>query len=475
MTVRPPIVTVMGHVDHGKSTLIETLRQINITGQEAGGITQAIGAYQLNHQGKLITVIDTPGHAAFTKMRSRGARVTDLVILLVAADDGVKPQTKEAIGHIKEAKVPFLVAINKIDLPEANVEKVKAQLAENEVYVEGYGGDVVCVPISAKKKQNLDQLLEMVLLLAEMQELKSDPAGELEAVVIEAKLDPTKGPVATLLIKNGTLRLGQAVWAQAQEGKVKALQNDAGEAITQATPGQPVVMLGFKSVPAVGARVTNQRLAAAPMGGQASELGAQKGEENKPKLKLIIKADVAGSLEAIKANLSDEVEIIAAGVGEVGEADVLLAETTGAKVIAFNVGVIKAAARLAETESISLKTYRIIYELLDDIAKEVGKLLEPTLDATEVGRAVIKAEFQLKATRIAGCQVSSGVLAAEMPVQLQRQGQPVGESQITSLQQGQEPVKQVGVGGECGVALSPALDFKIGDMLVSYRKLSVEE
>ena len=475
MTVRPPIVTVMGHVDHGKSTLIETLRQINITGKEAGGITQHIGAYQVNHQGKLITVVDTPGHAAFAKMRSRGARVTDLVILLVAADDGVKPQTKEAIGHIKEAKVPFLVAINKIDLPEANVEKVKAQLAENEVYVEGYGGDVVCVPISAKKKQNLDQLLEMVLLMAEMQELKSDPTGELEAVVIEAKLDPEQGPVATLLVKNGRLKIGQTVWAEAVGGKARALINDAGKRVDEAVPGQPVAMVGFKSVPAVGAQVRSQRLAASELVKSEIQNKETEGEKKKTKLKFIVKTDMAGSLEAIRANMSDEVEIIDAGVGEVGEADVLLAESTGAKIIAFNVSTIKAAARLAETEDISIKTHRIIYELLEDVAKQVGKLVEPTIDETEVGQAVIKAEFEIKANRIAGCQVSSGVLATGMLVHMKREGQPVGDSKIASLQQGKEKVKQVGVGGECGVAFSPALDFKIGDVLISYRKLSVEE
>lgn len=470
--MRPPIVTVMGHVDHGKSTLIETLRQINITGKEAGGITQHMGAYQINHQGKLITMVDTPGHAAFAKMRSRGAQVTDLVILLVAADDGVKPQTKEAVGHIKEAKVPFLVAINKIDLPEANVERVKSQLAENEVYVEGYGGDVVCVPISAKNKQNLDQLLEMVLLVAEMQELKADPEGNLEAVVIEAKLDPKVGPIATLLLKNGRLKIGQTVWAETVEGKIRALMNDAGERITEAVPGQPVVMVGFKAVPATGAKVRSQPLASTPGGGQASELVK---EEKKTKLKLIIKADVAGSLEAIRANMSDEVKIIDAGVGEVGEADVLLAQATGAKIIAFNVSPSKAAARLAETEEISIKTYRIIYELLEDVDKQVLQLLEPTINDIELGRATVKAEFEVKGVRIAGCQVNEGVLTVGTLVHLQRENQPAGESKIASLRQGKEKMTQVKTGGECGVVLSPALDFKIGDVLVSYRKLSVEE
>lgn len=472
MTVRPPIVTIMGHVDHGKSTLIETWRQINITSKEVGGITQHMGAYQINHQGKLITVVDTPGHAAFAKMRSRGAKATDLVILMVAADDGVKPQTKEAIGHIKEAKVPFLVAINKIDLPEANVERVKSQLAENEVYVEGYGGDVVCVPISAKNKQNLDQLLEMVLLLAEMQELKADPKGDLEAVVIEAKLDPKQGPITTLLVKNGRLKIGQTVWAETVEGKVRVLMNDAGDRVEEAVPGQPVVMVGFKAVPAIGAQVRSQRLASTPGGGQASELVK---EEKKTKLKFIIKADVAGSLEAIRANMSDEVEIIDAGVGEVGEADVLLAQATGAKIIAFNVSTIKTAARLAETEEISIKTYRIIYELLEDVEAWVLKLLEPTIDETEAGQATVKAEFEVKGIRIAGCQVNEGILTMGTLVHLQRENQPAGESKIASLRQGKEKVTQVKTGGECGVVLSPALDFKIGDVLVSYRKLSVEE
>lgn len=466
--MRPPIVTVMGHVDHGKSTLIETLRQINITGKEAGGITQHIGAYQINHQGKLITMVDTPGHAAFAKMRSRGAQVTDLVILLVAADDGVKPQTKEAVGHIKEAKVPFLVAINKIDLPEVNVERVKSQLAENEVYVEGYGGDVVCVPISAKKKQNLDQLLEMVLLLAEMQELKADPEGNLEAVVIEAKLDPKTGPIATLLLKNGRLKIGQTVWAETVEGKVRALVNDAGERITEAVPGQPVVMVGFKAVPAIGAGVSDKPQV-------TSNKPQVTSDKKQGKLKIILKADVAGSLEAIRANMSDEVEIIDAGVGEVGEADVLLAQATGAKIIAFNVSPSKAAARLAETEDISIKTYRIIYELLEDVDKQVLQLLEPTINDIELGRAMVKAEFEIKGVRIAGCQVNAGVLTAGVGVHLQRENQLVGESKIVSLRQGKEKATQVKTGGECGVVLSPALDFKIGDVLVSYRKLSVEE
>jgi len=462
----------MGHVDHGKSTLIETLRQINITGKEAGGITQHVGAYQVKHQGKLITFIDTPGHAAFAKMRSRGAKATDLVILIVAADDGVKPQTKEAIQHIKEAKVPFLVAINKIDLPEANIEKVKSQLAENEVYVEGYGGDVVCVPISAKNKQNLDQLLEMVLLVAEMQELTADPEGALEAVVVEAKLDRGQGPVATLLVKNGTLKVGQTVWAEAVEGKVRALLNDAGERIDEALPAQPVVMWGFKAVPAVGAKVGVTAGQA-----QAVEVTAKPSEEaaGKPKLKLVLKADVAGSLEAIKGNLGGEVDIIGEGVGEVGEADVLLAESTGAKIVAFNVSTSKAAARLAETEKIDIKTYRLIYELLEDLEKQVLKMLEPTLDEEELGQAVIKAEFEVKGAKIAGCQVTSGVLAAGTLVHVKRENQPVGESKISSLQQGKEKVTQTKTGGECGVVLSPTLDFKIGDVLISYRKLSVEE
>lgn len=473
--MRPPIVTVMGHVDHGKSTLIETLRQINITGKEAGGITQHMGAYQINHQGKLITVVDTPGHAAFAKMRSRGAQVTDLVILLVAADDGVKPQTKEAVGHIKEAKVPFLVAINKIDLPEANVERVKSQLAENEVYVEGYGGDVVCVPISAKNKQNLDQLLEMVLLVAEMQELKADPEGNLEAVVIEAKLDPKTGPIATLLLKNGRLKIGQTVWAETVEGKARTLMNDAGERITEAVPGQPVVMVGFKAVPVIGARVRSQPLAISELVKPEMQNKTAEGEEKKTKLKFIIKADVAGSLEAIQANMSDEVEIINAGVGEVGEADVLLAQATGAKIIAFNVSPSKAAARLAETEDISIKTYRIIYELLEDVDKQVLKLLEPTIDETEAGRATVKAEFEIKGTKIAGCGIVTGNLSQGSWVRLYRADQMMGEAKIVSLQQGKIKLPQVKAGAECGVVLSPALDFKIGDVLVSYRKLSVEE
>lgn len=459
----------MGHVDHGKSTLIETLRQINITGQEAGGITQHIGAYKISHHGRPVTIIDTPGHAAFAKMRSRGAQVTDLVLLVVAADEGVKPQTKESLEHIKAAGVPFIVVITKIDLPQAAIDKVKSQLAEAEVYLEGYGGNVVCVPVSAKTGKNLDQLLDMVLLLADLQEETADPGGELKAVVIESKLDSRRGPIATLLIKSGSLKPGQEIWAEAVGGKVKAMFDDKGAAINQAVPGDPVEVLGFKTPPPVGAPVGSHPGGLAP---SPKTYQTPSQPSSHPQLKLILKADVQGSLEAVKHSLSQDVELIAASLGAVTEADVLLAEATGAQILAFNTPVAKGATKLAQVQSITIKSYRVIYELLEDLEKQVLTLLQP-LGETELGQAQVVAQFTIQGNNIAGCRVTTGLIQLDTPIHLQRGETIIADAQVTSLKQGKQTVNQVPAGQDCGLVLTPPLDFKIGDVIVSYRKLSV--
>ena len=355
MNTRPPIITVMGHIDHGKTTLLDAFRSTNVAAKEAGGITQHIGAYQIDHQGKKLTFIDTPGHAAFSKMRSRGAAVTDLVILVVDAVESVKPQTKECLEHIKVAKVPFLVAINKMDLPNAVPEIVKKDLADNGVLVEGYGGDIVCVPISAKTKKGLPELLEMVLLMAEMQKLTADPKAELKAVVIESTLDPKRGPAATVIVKTGSLKVGQDVFTPETSGRVRNLLDWLHQPLTQALPGDPAQILGFKLVPEVGSVVSDQPISILPVVKQVKIVSSEK------KLKLLIKADVAGTLEAIVNNLGDAVELVSQGIGNINESDVLLAQSTGARILAFRVKVSSQAESLAEKEAVLVKSYQFIH------------------------------------------------------------------------------------------------------------------
>jgi len=465
MISRPPIVAVLGHVDHGKTTLLDVLRQTNIAAKEHGGITQNIGAYQLNYKGEKITFIDTPGHAAFVKMRSCGIAATDLVVLVVAADDGVQPQTKECLAHIKQTNTPFLVAINKIDLPQASPEMVKAQLAENGVLVEGYGGDVVVVNISAKEKKGLDELLEMILLLGKIHNIQADPKGLLAGIVIDAKLDFQKGPLATVLVKNGTLSLGDHVFTNNVEGKVKAMIDEQGKYHQKASPGMPIVVLGFKSVPAIGALVTTtaSSLLKEPM---IKNVLASKTE--KGKVKLILKADTDGTLEAIKSSLGQEVDMIFSDVGQVSESDILLSQSTGAQIIAFNVKIPALVAKLAEVEGITIKTYNIIYELLDDIEKKVLKILEPTIDEEVLGEAAIIAEFTMKGKHIAGCKIKSGKINKTNKIHLQRDGKIIKDAQITSFQKERQEIKEAKVGSEIGLVFRPNIDFKIGDAIISY-------
>ncbi|OGD60467.1 hypothetical protein A3I57_02910 [Candidatus Beckwithbacteria bacterium RIFCSPLOWO2_02_FULL_47_23] len=455
----------MGHIDHGKTTLLDAFRSTNVAAKEAGGITQHIGAYQIDHQGKKLTFIDTPGHAAFSKMRSRGAAVTDLVILVVDAVESVKPQTKECLEHIKVAKVPFLVAINKMDLPNAVPEIVKKDLADNGVLVEGYGGDIVCVPISAKTKKGLPELLEMVLLMAEMQKLTADPKAELKAVVIESTLDPKRGPAATVIVKTGSLKVGQDVFTPETSGRVRNLLDWLHQPLTQALPGDPAQILGFKLVPEVGSVVSDQPISILPVVKQVKIVSSEK------KLKLLIKADVAGTLEAIVNNLGDAVELVSQGIGNINESDVLLAQSTGARILAFRVKVSSQAESLAEKEAVLVKSYQLIHELLDDIQDQALKLLEPTIDEQVLGEASILQAFTVKNGQIAGCQVNSGKLSLNDQVHLMREDRLIASSRIKSIFQGKASVDKAKRGEQYGIGFANKLDFLPKDKLVAYKTL----
>lgn len=470
---RPPVVAILGHVDHGKTTLLSKIKEIDLTKGEHGGITQHIGAYQVTYKGRTITFIDTPGHAAFEKMRARGASVTDLVVLVVAADEGVKPQTKESLKHIKAAKVPYLVAINKIDLPNISVDKVKKDLAENGILVEGYGGDVVAVAVSAKTGKGLDELLEMILLLSEMADLRADPKGPLEAVVIESKLDRARGPVATLLVKNGTLHLREEIIAENVSAKVKAMFDETGRLVKEAGPSKPVEVLGFKNLPPIGGVVkrTNGEIATLRTQKKREEAIETSEDTEKRKLKVILKADVAGTLEAILASFPEDVEVIYSGVGDITESDVLLASAAKSLLLGFNVHVPSQIKKLAQTEKVKIKTYSVIYELLEDIEKQVLKILEPTIDEEVLGQAEIVAEFEIKKERIAGCRVKEGRIAKSDKLHLKREKGIIGNCRIKSMKRGKESIDTAKKGEEFGAILTPTLDFKLGDMLVSFRKV----
>lgn len=452
---RPPVITVMGHIDHGKTTLLDALRQTHVADKESGGITQHIGAYQIEYQGKKLTFIDTPGHAAFSAMRSRGAQATDLIILVIDAVESIKPQTKECLDLIKAAQTPFLVAINKIDLPNASSAIVKKDLADAGVMVEGYGGDVVCCELSAKTGKGLEQLLEMLLLLTDMQNLPSEPAAKLEAVVIESYLDKQRGPVATVIVKKGTLKLNDQLNLGQTKGKVKALYNERGENLKAVLPGYPALVLGFNTVPSIGANTVVAAAGAVPP----------------QTLKIILKADVAGTLEAITQNLSSEVALVSAGVGEIGEADVALAQSTKAKIIGFRVKTTPSAQKLAEIEKIFIKNYSLIHELLDDLQTQILKMLEPTIDEEILGEAKIIAKFTAKGESIAGCQVNSGKLMPGNLVHLLRNKEPIAHSKIKSVHQGKDVVEKAKKGEEYGIAFTAALDFQPKDILQAFKKI----
>lgn len=458
----------MGHVDHGKTTLLDTIRKTAVAASETGGITQHIGAYRVEHKGKTVTFIDTPGHAAFSNMRSRGAHVTDIVVLVVAATEGVKPQTVESIHHIKSAGVQYIVALTKMDLPDANPELVKSQLTEHEVFVEGYGGDIVAVPVSAKSGDGVDKLLEMISLVAEMQEYKADPDGDLHAVVVESNRDAGKGATATILVRNGTLHRGDTVYADGVECKVRAMFDERGTVLTFAGPSCPAQVIGWSDVPAVGAQVsTVKELSASsvPELPASSEIVTQ----DKPKLKLILKSDVAGTLEAIEQSLGDGVEIISKGVGNITDSDVELADATQSKIIGFRVKASSSVKNQAELLGVKIKLYEIIYDLLENLEKQILKVIEPTIDEKVLGTAEVIAVFDMKGERIAGCKVKSGEIARGQLYHVKRNDVIIADPRLKSLKRGKEDVDSAKEGTECGVLFRHYSDVEIGDTIVSYK------
>lgn len=467
---RPPIVAVLGHVDHGKTSLLDQIRKTRLTEREAGGITQSIGAYQAVFKDKEITFIDTPGHAAFSQMRARGGQAADLVVLVVAADDGVMPQTIESLEHIKTAEVPFLVALTKIDLPGANIDRVKQQLAQNEIPIEDYGGDVVVVPVSSKTGQGIDDLLEMIILLSQIHEIKADPQGLLEAVVIESRKSKA-GPSGTIIVRNGTLKIGDQVLAGNVSAKVKSLMDEAGKRVNQAEPGQPVEVLGFDAPPPVGARVIRVD-SVSPKHAEALTKTAEQiklPKEAEDKLKIILKADSIGSLEALSANLSNEVFLVSAGVGDIFESDVLSAQISKAKIFGFKVKVAPGIAKLAENEKVEIKIYEIIYKFLEDLETEALRLSQPEFKEDILGKAEIKAEFAMEGQRIAGCQVTEGKINKFFSLHLTRGTQNLGDVKIVSMRKRMKEINEAKLKEEFGAVIDPQLDFKPGDMLISFK------
>ena len=468
---RPPVVVVLGHVDHGKTTLLSKIKEIDLTKPEHGGITQHIGAYQVKSKDKTITFIDTPGHEAFSEMRSRGARVADMAILVIAADEGVKPQALESLKYIKKAKIPYLVAINKIDKPNIDLDWIKKDMAKNDILVEGYGGKIVSIPISAKTGKGIDELLEMILLLAEMEEIKGNPRASLEAVVIESKLDSHRGSLATVLVRNGSLRIGDQIEADGAFAKIKAMFNENGQSVKMANPGKPVEILGFKTVPSIGSFVKRTEKLITSRAKQPNSRLAKKEKTEEEKLPLIVKADVNGTLEAILVGLPQELEIINSNVGEVNESDVLLAETTGAEIIAFNVKISGKVKKLAETEKVKLNHYQVIYELFEDIEEKVKRFAKQSAGEEILGKAEILKEFEINKKRIAGCRVIEGEVKKTDRFHLMHRDKLIDNCRIKSMKRGKEDVEQAKVEEEFGAVLSPRLDFNLGDVLVSYKKV----
>ncbi|MFO1150138.1 MAG: translation initiation factor IF-2 [Alsobacter sp.] len=495
---RPPVVTIMGHVDHGKTSLLDAIRHTNVVSGEAGGITQHIGAYQVTSPlGSKITFIDTPGHAAFTAMRARGAKVTDIVVLVVAADDGVMPQTIEAINHAKAAKVPMIVAINKIDKPDAKPERVKTELLQHEVQVETMGGDTLEVEVSATKRINLDKLLEAIALQSEVLELKADPTRAAEGTVIEAKLDRGRGPVATVLVQRGTLKVGDIVVAGSEWGRVRALLSDLGAQVTQAGPSVPVEILGFNGAPEAGDRVAvvenearareitdyrqrqkRDRLAARAGNarGSLADMMSQLKTAGRKEFPLLVKGDVQGSVEAIVGALeklgTEEVaaRIIHAGAGGINESDITLAEASGAVVIGFNVRANKEARDAAERAGIEIRYYNIIYDLVDDVKQAMSGLLAPTLREERLGEARILQVFAVsKVGKVAGCLVQDGRVERGANVRLIRDNVVIHEGKLSTLKRFKDEVKEVPSGQECGMAFENYQDMREGDIIECYR------
>ena len=498
--LRPPVVTVMGHVDHGKTSLLDAIRKTNVTAREAGGITQHIGAYKVNYQGKQIVFLDTPGHEAFTAMRARGAQVTDVAILVVAADDGVMPQTIEAINHAKAAKVPIIVAINKMDRPGANPDHVKQQLSEHELIPEDWGGETIMVPVSAHTKEGIPELLEMILLVAEMGELKANPNLPAHGTIVEAELDKGRGPVATVLVQRGTLHIGDTIIAGMTYGKVRAMINDRGEKVKKAGPSTPVEVLGLNDVPQAGDIIdcTEERIARSV---DEKRIAKKKEDEIKlnskvslddlfqrikegviKELNIVVKADVQGTIEALKASLekikNDEVKVVVvhAGVGAITESDVMLASAANALIIGFNVRPDSNARKAAETEKVDLRTYRVIYDALNDVEAAIKGMLAPKFEEVVQGRVEIRQVITINKMLIAGCYVLEGKVTNSSKVRVIRDNIEIHEDVIDSLRRFKDDVKEVAQGFECGITLEKFRYIKEGDIFEVYdmKEVAVE-
>ncbi|WZL70266.1 translation initiation factor IF-2 [Defluviitalea saccharophila] len=492
---RPPVVVVMGHVDHGKTSLLDAIRESNVTAKEAGGITQHIGASTVEINGKKITFLDTPGHEAFTAMRMRGAQVTDIAILVVAADDGVMPQTIEAINHAKAANVQIIVAVNKIDKPSANPDRVKQELADHGLLVEEWGGDTICVPVSAIAKTNLDTLLEMVLLVAEMAELKANPNKRARGTIIEAQLDKGRGPVATVLVQSGTLKVGDPIVAGSAYGRIRAMMDDKGRRVKKAGPSTPVEILGLSEVPAAGdsfyvaesdkqarhyaqilaERNREQSLRATPNKVSLDDLFSQIQSGNVKQLNIVVKADVQGSVEAVKQSLerlsNDEVRIhtIHGGVGAITESDVMLASASNAIIIGFNVRPEAGAKSVAETEKVDIRLYRIIYNAIEDIEAAMKGMLDPEFQEKVIGHAEIRQTFKVSGVgTIGGAYVQDGKFVRNAKVRIIRNGIVVYEGQLSSLKRFKDDVKEVNTGYECGLTFEKYNDIKEGDIVEAF-------
>ncbi len=490
---RPPVVTVLGHVDHGKTSILDAIRKADVVSGEAGGITQHIGAYQVQEDEKLVTFLDTPGHEAFTTLRARGAHVTDIAVLVVAADDGVMPQTIEAINHAKAGGVPMVVAINKMDVPGADPERVKRQLSEQELLVEDWGGDIVSVPVSAKTGDGLDQLLESVLLVAEISELKAARSGPTRGTIIEARLEANRGPVATVLVQSGTLRTGSILVVGNTWGRVRALTDYRGDRIAEALPATPAEVLGLQDVPRAGdvleevvsdreaRRIVEERIEATKAAetqqlSSLEQLASQIGTGELRDLNLIIKADVHGSLEAVRGSLDrlstneTRVIILHGGVGSITEGDILLASASGATILGFNARVETAARRLADAQNVEIRNYSIIYQLIEDIENTLTGLAAPLFQEVQEGVAQVRQVFEIRRGKVAGCVVNDGRIRRGSMTRVMRGTEIVYEGPISTLRRFRDEVREVNTGQECGIGMEGFTEFEEGDQIRAYHR-----
>ncbi|MEL7625892.1 MAG: translation initiation factor IF-2 [Anaerolineaceae bacterium] len=491
LTQRPPVITILGHVDHGKTTLLDAIRDTDVAGGEVGGITQHIGAYQITHNGRPLTFLDTPGHAAFSSMRARGAQGADIVVLVVAADDGVQPQTREAANHAKAAQVPIIVALNKMDRPDANPDRVKRQLSEIGLQPDDWEGNTFVMPVSAKNRQGLDDLLETILLVADNLTIKANPKGECIGTVVEARLEKGRGPLATMLVQNGTLKVGDIVVAGEAEGKIKAMFDQRQKRVSKALPSTPVVVMGLNTLPEAGDLfqvVASEKEARAMVAQRKAEREAKKNVKRATleelfdryksgeakELRLILKADVQGSLEPITNELEKlskqqkdiSVKVLHAETGNITESDIMLAAASNAVVMGFDVGIDQGARRAADAEGVSIRLYNIIYRLVEDVEKALKGLLEPEMVERVIGKAAVLAVFKVsKGGTAAGCRILEGEFRRNASVRVMRAGQEVVKSEISSIHREKEDVREVREGMECGITVKNFEEFQVGDQL----------